>query len=245
MGLAVKRRGCRVGRVAHGVLALLALTISACAQEPATPASVPTPATRAARFLRGRSVAATTPAITLRAQTRAKADSTNISSAQALDTTRQQHAALLAEQRSVAAQSVQPRISPLNAAWQSVGSGAVSTPAYGNISGRVTSTAIDPADSTGNTIYIGTTGGGIWKSTNAAGSAAAVTFTPLTDTLPVFSANAGSAATASLSIGALSLQNGVLLAGTGDPNDASDSYYGSGILRSTDGGVTWTLAGLP
>lgn len=34
----------------------------------------------------------------------------------------------------------------------------------------------------------------------------------------------------------------VLLAGTGDPDDASDSYYGEGILRSTDGGQTWTLA---
>ena len=33
----------------------------------------------------------------------------------------------------------------------------------------------------------------------------------------------------------------VVLAGTGDPNDASDSYYGEGILRSADGGVTWTL----
>jgi len=30
-------------------------------------------------------------------------------------------------------------------------------------------------------------------------------------------------------------------AGTGDPNDASDSYYGEGILRSADGGVTWAL----
>jgi hypothetical protein len=242
MGLAMKCRGCRVGRAARGVSALLALTISACAQEPATPVSQPTPATRAARFLRGRSLAATTATTPSRAQARAKADSENISPAQALDTARQQHAALLAKQRSAAAQTVQPRISPLNAAWQPVGPGTVSTPAYGNISGRVTSIAIDPADSTGNTIYVGSTGGGVWKSTNAAGSAAAVTFTPLTDTLPVFSANAGSAAAASLSIGALSIQNGVLLAGTGDPNDASDSYYGSGILRSIDGGVTWTLA---
>ena len=31
-----------------------------------------------------------------------------------------------------------------------------------------------------------------------------------------------------------------MLAGTGDPNDALDSYYGSGILRSTDRGATWT-----
>jgi hypothetical protein len=34
---------------------------------------------------------------------------------------------------------------------------------------------------------------------------------------------------------------GVILAGTGDPNDALDSYYGAGILRSTDGGTTWSL----
>ena len=34
---------------------------------------------------------------------------------------------------------------------------------------------------------------------------------------------------------------GVVLAGTGDPNDLLDSYYGAGILRSTDGGNTWTL----
>ena len=33
----------------------------------------------------------------------------------------------------------------------------------------------------------------------------------------------------------------MLLAGTGDPNDATDSYYGEGILRSADQGVTWTL----
>ena len=34
---------------------------------------------------------------------------------------------------------------------------------------------------------------------------------------------------------------GVILAGTGDPNDVLDSYYGAGILRSTDGGNTWSL----
>ena len=56
----------------------------------------------------------------------------------------------------------------------------------------------------------------------------------------------GTSAVASLSIGAVSVQPGVstgavLLAGTGDPNDATDSYYGSGILRSADGGNTWTL----
>ena len=142
--------------------------------------------------------------------------------------------------RSVAALA-EPRLSGLSASWQPVGPGQVATAAYGNVTGRVSSIAIDPADATGNTVYLGTTGGGVWKSTNAAGPAANVTFVPLTDTLPVFSANAGASATASLSIGAVSVNSGVVLAGTGDPNDATDSYYGSGLLRSADGGLTWTL----
>ena len=67
-----------------------------------------------------------------------------------------------------------------------------------------------------------------------------VQFTPLTDKL---SALAG-ARDASISIGALTVQpggTGVILAGTGDPNDALDSYYGAGILRSADGGNSWSL----
>ncbi len=139
-----------------------------------------------------------------------------------------------------------PPVNPLNAAWQPVGPGQIASQNYGSVTGRMTSVAIDPADATGNTVYLGSTGGGVWKSTNAAGAASSVTFTPLTDTLPVFSANAGGVAIPSLSIGAVSVNQGsggdVVLAGTGDPNDATDSYYGEGILRSTDGGNTWTLA---
>ncbi|HKO19985.1 MAG TPA: choice-of-anchor D domain-containing protein [Acidobacteriaceae bacterium] len=130
----------------------------------------------------------------------------------------------------------------LSAAWQPVGPAQVASQRYGSVTGRVTSIAVDPADTTGNTVYLGTTGGGVWKSTNAAGAAASVTFAPLTDALPVFSLNAGGAATPALSIGAVSVNGGVVLAGTGDPNDSLDSYYGEGILRSADGGVTWTLA---
>ena len=139
------------------------------------------------------------------------------------------------------ARVARPRVTPLNTAWTAVGPAQIASQRYGLVTGRVTSVAIDPADATGNTVYLGTTGGGVWKSTNAAGSLAAVSFVPLTDTLPVFSANAGTAAIPSLSIGAVSVGNGVVLAGTGDPNDAMDSYYGEGILRSTDGGATWTL----
>ena len=36
------------------------------------------------------------------------------------------------------------------------------------VSGRVSSLALDPADAGGNTLYVGTTGGGVWKTTNAA-----------------------------------------------------------------------------
>ena len=134
------------------------------------------------------------------------------------------------------------QVSQLNAAWTAVGPAQVASQRYGLVSGRVTSVAVDPADATGNTVYVGTTGGGVWKSVNAAGAAGSVVFAPLTDVLPVFSANAGTAALPSLSIGAVSVSGGVVLAGTGDANDALDSYYGEGILRSADGGVTWTLA---
>ncbi len=174
-------------------------------------------AVRAKRFLGGRSAVA------------------GDAAANAMDAARQEHAKMLLQQ------SVLPRLSPLNASWQAVGPGQIASIAYGNVAGRVTSIAIDPQDATGNTVYLGTTGGGVWKSTNAAGPAASVSFAALTDTLPVFSANAGTAAIPSLSIGAVSVQSGVVLAGTGDPNDAADSFYGSGLLRSADGGVSWTL----
>ncbi|WP_433984299.1 sialidase family protein [Tunturiibacter empetritectus] len=179
--------------------------------------SLPSHTIRSRRFVDGRTLAGDIPA------------------AEAMDAARQKHAAMLVDQSA----SAQP--SSLSAPWQAVGPNQVASIAYGNVTGRVTAIAIDPADPTGNTVYLGTTGGGVWKSINAAGPSASVTFVPLTDTLPVFSANAGTAAIPSLSIGAISVQSGVILAGTGDPNDASDSFYGSGLLRSADNGVTWTL----
>jgi len=127
----------------------------------------------------------------------------------------------------------------LTAPWQPVGPAQVTTTAYGALTGRVSSIAVDPSDPSGNTVYVGTTGGGLWRSANAALDPAAVSFTPLTDTLGAYAATN----TVSLSIGAVSVQpggTGVVLAGTGDPNDATDSYYGAGILRSADGGVTWS-----
>ncbi len=186
-----------------------------------------TPALRAKRFLAGRT------------------EASGASAAGALAAARSQHVALVdagTARRARANVLAGPRISLLNATWRAVGPMQVASQSYGLVTGRVTSVAIDPADMTGNTVYLGTTGGGVWKSTNAAGPAGSVVFVPLTDSLPVFSPNAGTAALPSLSIGAVSVAEGVVLAGTGDPNDATDSYYGQGILRSIDGGVTWTLA---
>jgi len=115
------------------------------------------------------------------------------------------------------------------------------TPGYGLVTGRISALALDPADSTGNHLFVGTTGGGVWATQNAAvTNPSLIVFEPLTDNVAALS----TIQDGSLSIGALTVQaggTGVVLAGTGDPNDALDSYYGAGILRSADGGNTWSV----
>jgi len=159
----------------------------------------------------------------------------SVSAARAMNAARQQHAAMMVQE------AASSQLSGLGAAWQPVGPNQIASLSYGDVTGRVSAIAIDPTDPSGNTVYAGTTGGGVWKSTNAGGPTSSVSFSPLTDTLPVFNANAGASSIPSLSIGAISANAGVVLAGTGDPNDAADSFYGSGLLRSADGGSTWTL----
>ena len=132
-------------------------------------------------------------------------------------------------------------MTPPTAGWTPLGPVGVISQSYGLVTGRVSSLALDPSDATGNTLYVGTTGGGVWTAQNAAtANPASIVFSPLTDSLSALN----SAVDASISIGALTVQpggTGVILAGTGDPNDALDSYYGAGILRSADGGKTWKL----
>jgi hypothetical protein len=108
---------------------------------------------------------------------------------------------------------------------------------YHQVAGRATTVVIDPADPTGNTVYVGGAQAGVWKSTNAASNAASsVNWTPISDNQ------------ATLSVGSIAIQPGnadpaktLLLVGTGEANNSADSYFGLGILRSSDAGNTWTL----
>ncbi len=95
---------------------------------------------------------------------------------------------------------------------------------YITTSGRVTALAIDPTNA--NTVYAGGAYGGIWKTTDGGN-----TWTALTD------------AQASLATGSIAIDpsnHNAIYVGTGEANNAGDSYYGAGILKSTDGGNTWT-----
>lgn len=126
---------------------------------------------------------------------------------------------------------------PLGPAPLASDASGIGTQDYGPVAGRATAIAIDPADPTGNTIYIGGAQSGIWKSANAANpTASSVTWTPVSDDQ------------ATLSIGAIAIQPGnsdatksLILAATGEANNSGDSYFGLGILRSTDAGDSWTL----
>jgi hypothetical protein len=100
---------------------------------------------------------------------------------------------------------------------------------YGPVTGRATSVAVDPADP--NTVLLGGAFGGAWLSHNAmAGDPNSVQWQPVLDQQP------------SLAVGSVSWapDGSVMLVGTGEGNNAWDSYYGVGFLRSTDGGATWT-----
>lgn len=97
-------------------------------------------------------------------------------------------------------------------------------PTWGQMSGRVRALAIDPTNS--NRLLLGTATGGVWLSNDAGTS-----WTPLTDSQP------------SLAIGAVAIDASnpnTFYAGTGEGNG---SYYGVGILKTTDAGANWSVIG--
>jgi photosystem II stability/assembly factor-like uncharacterized protein len=102
---------------------------------------------------------------------------------------------------------------------------------YGKISSRIVSGTYDPQNH--DIIYIGPAYGGVWKSTDGG-----VNWVPLTDNQP------------SMAMGAIVLDPDnpqIVYAGTGEATYSGASYAGLGLLKSTDGGTTWTpiTAGLP
>ncbi len=141
--------------------------------------------------------------------------------------------------RTVSAPSTDAPLAPgMNAAWLHVGdagqqTGGSATTDFGGgpvqprnngpVGGRVTALAVDPTNA--NTIYAGTALGGVWKTTDGGQTWAAKTDSQ-----------------ASLAIGALAIDPTTprtIYALTGEGN-YSTSYYGGGLLKSSDAGETWT-----
>jgi hypothetical protein len=113
-------------------------------------------------------------------------------------------------------------------------------PPNGNVGGAVGPVVADPLDA--NTLFVGTPGGGIWKTTNGG-----TTWTPLTDKQATLSI-------ASLSLDPTDRTGKTLIAGTGLTANGTVCSSGAcfftgsgglrnGLLYSQDGGNTWTSLG--
>lgn len=98
-----------------------------------------------------------------------------------------------------------------------------------NIGGRITAIAGNPSNP--SIIYAGAADGGVWKSNNGG-----LEWGPIFD----FSTT--------LSIGALAIDpndQNIIYVGTGEANSSGDSYPGTGIYKSINGGSNWQFMGLP
>ncbi len=100
---------------------------------------------------------------------------------------------------------------------------------YANVSGRVTSLAVDPTDA--NIIYSAAAGGGLWKSTDGGAN-----WSPLTDDFPRLSSG---------SVAIDPTSPSTIYYGTGELNFNLDGYPGTGLFKSTDGGSSWAQLNLP
>ena len=108
--------------------------------------------------------------------------------------------------------------------WRAIGPTTINN---GAAAGRVSALAID--QSTPGLIYAGGAQGGVWRSTTGG-----LSWTPLGD------------AQCSLAVGSIAIDPvnpSIVYVGTGEQHNSADSYYGCGVLRSTNGGDTWTQFG--
>jgi hypothetical protein len=107
---------------------------------------------------------------------------------------------------------------------------------YVTTEGRVNSIVVDPTTTTNGSIvaYLGSVGGGVWKTTNCC--SASTTWNVTTDD-PLL---------ATISIDSVTIDpnnHNTIYAGTGDLNYGSFSMGSQGVLKSTNAGATWTLLG--
>jgi hypothetical protein len=107
---------------------------------------------------------------------------------------------------------------------------------YHKTEGRINAIAVDPTTTSNGSIvaYAATVGGGVWKTTNCCSTT--TTWTVTTDD-PLIS---------TITVDTLAIDPAVhntVYAGTGDLNYGSFSMGSQGILKTTDGGATWTLLG--
>lgn len=98
------------------------------------------------------------------------------------------------------------------------------------VSGAINAMALDLHHP--GTVYLATINGGVWKSVNA--NTLLPNWTPLTDLkLPALSIN---------SIAISPLNSSTIFAGTGSTSsDAFEGSPGFGVIRSTDGGTSWSI----
>ncbi len=129
---------------------------------------------------------------------------------------------------------------PSTTAWQAKGPGPIVFAGLGTdyttVSGHITSIAVDPSDHTGNTYYVGSDNGGVWKTTDGGNN-----WTPLTDNLT--DPTLGNLAVPISALAVDPNHTQTVYAATGIPDNALLSHPGYGILKSTDGGQTWTVVG--
>src|SRR5439155_16697087 len=107
---------------------------------------------------------------------------------------------------------------------------------YKTVSGHITSIDLDPRDPNGNIIYVGTDNGGVWKTTDGGAD-----WTPLTDYV-----TDDSGAPVPIAIGGVAVDPrtpDTIYAATGVADNQVSSQPGVGVLKSIDGGRTWTLVG--
>jgi photosystem II stability/assembly factor-like uncharacterized protein len=95
------------------------------------------------------------------------------------------------------------------------------------MSGRVVALAVNPNDPT--EFYVAYASGGLWH-TNTNG----ISFTPISENAP----------TQNIGEIAMHWPTRTLWVGTGENNASRSSYAGIGMMKTSDNGKTWTLAGL-